>query len=382
MSLKSAYEIGCERIIAPKFRKEEEIQRGFDFIKVDEFDDREDKVVNVNGYSDSGTYAPETKLIEDYEEERKKEKKTMSDIKIQESETINFHDRVECFFRGSTKSFSGFSKCNRSLIFGLSNRNVKIKVEDVSDRFEVNEETQKQIEFLEGLDISPKAPKIYSMTVPSDVTHAGRKISYTMIESSSLHKDYCEKLNLMDELWVPSNFGKSLMQRSNIHPPIYVMPLGVDVNRYKPDCGTIDFGSSTRKFRFLCVSRYSMRKGFDILLKAFMDEFSGDEDVSLILVTNPLNTQAVMNGGNIILENFNNIKSTVKKSENDLPHILLYTKPMPERDMPKIYNSCHAYVLISRGEGFSLTPIEAASCGLPVIASNVTAHTEDRKSVV
>jgi glycosyltransferase involved in cell wall biosynthesis len=180
----------------------------------------------------------------------------------------------------------------------------------------------------------------------------------------------------MDELWVPSIFGKKLMQKSNIYPPIYIMPLGVDVDRYKPNCGFMDFGSSMRKFKFLCVSKYSIRKGFDILLKAFLEEFSNEEDVTLLLVTNPLQVAAGQKGTQLIVEDFNNLKQYIKKPEQELPHVALYTKPINERDMPKIYNSCNAFVLISRGEGFSLTVLEAAACGLPVIASNVTAHTD------
>lgn len=375
--LKHSWELASERIIAPRHPKKDEGKKNsIDFIHIPEFSDKEDKTVDVTGYSD-GKYAQETKLIENPEEERKKKKEEpMSDIRIQESETIHTDEKVECIFAGSLMSHSGFSKMNRNIIFGLSNRNVSVRVEDFSDSFDVNEETQKQIRFMENTEISTTAPKIYSMTVPSDITYTGKKIGYTMIESCSLHKDYCDKLNYMNELWVPSNFGKTLMQKSNIRPPIYVMPLGVDTNRYKPDGGIMSFGSAARGFKFLCVSRYSMRKGFDILLKSYMEEFSGDEDVSMILVTNPLHTSAGKRGTEIILEDFNNIKSNVKKEEIDLPHIVLYGKPIHERNMPKVYNSCNAFCLISRGEGFSLTVMEAASSGLPVIASNVTAHTD------
>lgn len=379
--LKNSWQLASERIIASRYRqKDEKPKKVIDIIEVPEFSDREDKAVNVTGYSDGGKYAKETQLIENPEDARKKKEEPMTGIKIQEPETIKFSDSLECCFCGSFMSQSGFSKMNRNYIFGLSNRNVKIQVEDISDSFDVNEETQKQIRFLENTEISPKAPKIYSMTVPSSVTHGGRKIAYTMIESSSLHKDYCEKLNLMDELWVPSNFGKDLMQKSSIHPPIYVMPLGVDVDRYKSNCGIMDFGTSMRSFKFLCVSKYSARKNFDILLRAFMQEFCGEEDVSLLLVTNPLHTQAGKKGIQIILDDFNDIKQTIKKEENELPHIALYTKFIPERDMPKVYNSCNAFVLISSGEGFGLPYCEAASCGLPVIASNVTAHTDYLKT--
>ena len=379
-SLRSAWELASERVIASRFQKPTEAKpKGFDFIKVEDFNDREDKALNVVGYSDGTTeYAPETKLIEDPEEERKKvkEEPPMNDIRVQAPEIIHSSEQLECCFCGSTKSYSGYSKMNRNLIFGLSNRNVKVKVEDLSDSFDVNEETQKQIAIFENNEITPKSPKIYSMTVPDNVCYNGRKIAYTMMESSSLHKDYCSKLNLMEELWVPSIYGKKLMEKSHINPPIHVMPLGVDTLRYKPDCGKMNFGQAMRSFKFLCISKYSIRKGFDVLLKAYMEEFSGEEDVSLLLVTNPLHTAAGKQGAQIIVDDFNDLKGNVKKSDEELPHIALYLKPTMERDVPKIYNSCNAFCLISRGEGFSLTIFEAAACGLPVIASNVTAHTD------
>jgi len=366
MAIKTAYELGLERIIASRYANKKEknsITKTWDFVKIDEFSDREDKVLESN----------ETKLI-DGSEKKEDIKNNIETIKVMNPETINFSDIIECYFVGSTKSYSGYSKMNRNLVFGLSDRNVKIKLEDVSDSIDINKETHNQIKFLEGTEISSSSPKIYSMTVPMNVTHEGKKISYTMIESSSLHKDYCEKLNLVDEIWVPSNFERQLMKNYNIHPPVYVMPLGVDVSRYKPGCGTINFGSAVRKFKFLCLSKYSFRKGFDIVIKAFLEEFSNKDDVSLILVSSPWNVGAEKRDIHALIHDFQNIKSTIKKTEEDLPHVALWSKPIAEKDVPKIYNSCDAFVLISRGEGFSLTVVEAASCGLPVIASNVTAH--------
>jgi glycosyltransferase involved in cell wall biosynthesis len=377
--LKQAWELASERIIASRHRKDSEAESKpqRNFIPVPEFDDREDKTLNIVGYNENKSQAKETQLIENPEEVREKiEKEQMSQVKIQDSETIHTDEIKECIFCGSTKNFSGYSKMNRNIVFGLSNRNIRVKVEDDSGYVEVNKETDKQLTVLQNIDVSSKAPKIYSMTVPSNVTHAGKKIAYTMIESSSLHKDYCEKLKLMDEIWVPSVYGKNLLRKNNISSPIYVMPLGVDVERYTPNNGIMNFGSTMRSFKFLCVSKYSHRKGFDVLLRAFMEEFDNDEDVSLLLVTRPIGNGNKNPDMQILMDDFNAIKQSIKKFDKELPHIAVYNKPITERDMPKVYASCNAFALISRGEGFSLCTLEAASCGLPVIASNVTAHTD------
>jgi len=218
--LKSAYELGLERIISSKNQKEEK-KEGFDFIPIPEFDDREDKVIEIPGYTDCkekvGTN--ETKFIEETEDMPEEK------IKVEENSTIHYdQELLKCHFAGSTKNYSGYSKMNRNIIFGLSNRGVMVKVEDVSDSIEINLDTQKQIQFFENNDIPSDAPKIYSMTVPNSVTHDGKKIAYTMIESSTLHKDYIGKLNLMDEIWVPSKFGEKVLKNSKVYPPIFVMP--------------------------------------------------------------------------------------------------------------------------------------------------------------
>jgi hypothetical protein len=49
-------------------------------------------------------------------------------------------------------------------------------------------------------------------------------------------------------------------------------------------------------------------------------------------------------------------------------------QPLPEEDLPIIYNMSDAFILMSRGEGFSLTPMEAGSCETPVIATRIGGH--------
>jgi glycosyltransferase involved in cell wall biosynthesis len=179
----------------------------------------------------------------------------------------------------------------------------------------------------------------------------------------------------MDEIWVATEYGKKILQKSNVHPPIHVMPLGVDTSRYKPANGKMDFGPSMNGFKFVSVFRWSYRKGFDILLRAYMEEFSGEEDVSLLLVSRAVD-RPEENGEEKIVEDFNGIKNSIDKKPDDLPHVALYTKVIHERDMPKLYSSMDAFVLISRGEGFGLPYLEAGACGLPVIGSNCSGQTD------
>jgi len=369
--LKSAYELASERMIAPRYSKKIEEDALPDFIDIPEFSDREDRVLEQDGSN-------ETKLFTEQEREQEEhQKEKIEEVKVEEPQRISFDDKpLEVYWNGQFMDYGGFARMNRIMVFGLSNRNVKIKVEIEPSDIHINKETQKEIKRMSNTRVSPTAPKVFGVTVPMNLSYSGKKIIYTMIETSEkVHHNYSGKLNLTDEIWVATDYGKRILEKSNVHPPIHVMPLGVDVSRYSPEAGLMNLGSSMRKFKFLSVFRWSYRKGFDILLRSYMEEFSGDEDVSLVLVSRAVECPEEISTQKI-QEDFENIKETINKSEKELPHIALYGRTIHEKDMSKLYNAADAFVLISRGEGFGLPYIEAGATGLPVIASNCSGHTD------
>ena len=377
MDLKSAYELASERIIASRYQKadkdNETEKKTFDFVEIPEFSNRSDKVIESN---ETKPLEEIKKMEKEKKEKKEKDKNSCEEVKVQEHERIYCEERpLEVHWNGHFMGYTGFSRLNRSMVFGLSNRNVKVKTDIEPYLNHVNKSTRDLLEKMSESKISPKAPKVYGVTSPLDMSHPGRKIVYTMIETSEkVHKDYSGKLNLVDEIWVPTEYGKKILEKSNIHPPIYVMPLGVDITRYNPDAKKMNI-KSLNNFVFISVFRWSWRKGFDILLRSYMEEFSSEDNVSLLLVSRSVECPEEI-GPKQILQDFNDIKGTINKSEEEFPHISLYTNPIPEMKMPRFYNSANAFVLMSRGEGFGLPYMEASACGLPVIASNCSGHSD------
>lgn len=294
---------------------------------------------------------------------------------MDENKNINYlEDPIEVHWYGHFTSYTGFSRQNRAMAFGLSNRNVSVKADIQESPVDVNESTLKELKALERNQISGSAPKVYGATVPLRLAHGGKRILYTMMETSkTLHKDYVDKINLYDEIWVPTEYGKELFKTNNVMPNIRVMPLGVDTLRYNSDAKpnqNINLG--LKGFVFLSVFKWGYRKGYDVLLRSFLEEFSSDEDVSLLIVSRT----DVYHKPDLIISDFSQIRQGVSRPECDLPHVALYDKPIKEKDMPGIYASANAFVLISRGEGFGLPYYEAASCGLPVIGSYCSGQTD------
>jgi len=153
------------------------------------------------------------------------------------------------------------------------------------------------------------------------------------------------------------------------------MPLGIDVNRYRPAVEPMNFGFGLKKFVFLSIFRWSYRKGHDLLIRAFLEEFSSDDDVSLLLVSRAVECPEEL-GPQKIAEDFKALRSTVNKPDSALPHIALYGEPIPERRMPSVYAVGDVFALMSRGEGFGLPYAEAGACAVPILATNCSGHSD------
>jgi len=366
-TLKTAYEIGSKRIIEPVYKP---------VIKKDDNVISEEEINTYVAKSNTvlPDYVTDINHPEGYRDERVNKK---GDILVQSPESIRYSDEImEVHLNGNVMDYGGYGKMNRNIAFGLSNRNVRVKLDIEDYLVHVNQSTQKILKDMSRNPVRPDAPKIYGVTVPLNISHKGMKIIFTMMETSEkIHPDYAGKLNLCDEIWVPTHYGKTIFEQSNVHPPIRVIPLGVDVERYKPGLEPFKFGMALKGFRFISVFRWSYRKGYDVLLRSYLEEFSADDDVSLLLVSRSVDCPEHQ-GADRILEDFKAIREGIGKEDHELPHVALYNQPIPEQQMPSLYNAAHAFVLISRGEGFGLPYVEAAASGLPLIASNCSGQSD------
>lgn len=385
--LKSAYELASQRVIVSKYAEEiaaedkREKERRYEIDALPDFVDdwaRPDKGTSHSlTIEESGQSSFHSrKEIELYQKKQQEEQITKEKYMVpqQEKITINFNENpMEIHWYGHFTSYSGFSRQNRAYAFGLSNKNTKVKVDIQEGTVDINNATHEQLKTMAKTEISPSAPKVYGATVPLRLAHGGPKILYTMMETSqSLHKGYVDKINLYDEIWVPTQQGKELFKANGVRPNIRVMPLGVDTVRYNPNARPMRFDCGLKRFVFLSVFKWGYRKGYDVLLKAFMEEFSASDDVSLLIVSRT----DVNHKPEIIMEDFKNIRNGILKKDGELPHIALYDKPIKEKDMPGVYSAADAFILMSRGEGFCLPIYEAGACNLPIISTNCSGQAE------
>src|SRR6201999_4003115 len=87
-------------------------------------------------------------------------------------------------------------------------------------------------------------------------------------------------------VWVPSQFNVETFAASGVErEKLVVMPESVDENEFNPDRHESLPLPNRAKFNFLAIFEWSRRKGWDVLLSAYLREFSADDDVCLYLRT-------------------------------------------------------------------------------------------------
>lgn len=195
-------------------------------------------------------------------------------------------------------------------------------------------------------------------------------ISMTMYECSRLPLAWVRKCYSMDEVWVPSHFNRETFYRSGI--PLYkirVMPYGIDPVKYSPGQPPLPIPGK-RGYTFLSVCSFDGRKGIDILLTAFLEEFAETEDVCLIIKTRAT-TEEEIGRQQAYIDSI-----AFKTAGRSRSSVILISDihSWTEQQLAMLYNSADSYVLPTCGEGWNMTVMEAMASGLPVITTRWSAH--------
>lgn len=277
-------------------------------------------------------------------------------------------DGIEVKIHGLFYDASGYAKVNRNLAKTLNTMGYKLNISPKAGRNQLTEEEIKPIAHLEQTKLSRNHILIDSIVPSFAEFGTGKyKILYTTIESYTIPNQFIESCQFYDEIWLTSPWSADLLRSHVKDKPIYSVPTGVDPTLYTETGPSYDFGSNVKGFVFFSVFAWNYRKGWDALIRAYLDEFSADDDVTLMIMTR------YQSGRSRYERNKpkEDIEAIMAEFPNkDLPHIVRYGKVVREADMPKMYRAADAFILPSRGEGGGLPPLEASLCGLPVIMTN------------
>lgn len=167
----------------------------------------------------------------------------------------------------------------------------------------------------------------------------------TMFESTRFPDGWSRWLNRADAIAVPTPWLVDAMRDNGVNTPVSVIREGVS-DVFKP----VKRVRYPKQFAFVWVASDMMRKGYDVLIKAWAKAFNGSDRHKLIMKVKP--------GA---LGKFSGFKNL---------NIEILDQDMSDDELLDLYARCHAMVSPSRGEGFGLPAREFAATGGPVIATN------------
>jgi len=162
-------------------------------------------------------------------------------------------------------------------------------------------------------------------------------------------------INRVEKVFVPSQATKNLFKWNDVIIPIEIIPYGTNPEIYKPNPTT------NPTFLFLSVNSWGDdgdRKGTELLIKAFDEEFTKKDKVKLFLKIGTF-WQKKIN----YFEKIKNLLGHVN------PNILVDSNYVEETVLPSYYQKADCFVAPTRGESFGLTIINAMACGLPIIVT-------------
>ena len=205
------------------------------------------------------------------------------------------------------------------------------------------------------------------------------------VETDKCNPAWIEAVNRMDMIVVPSEFTKqTFLDSGEVKVPIAVIPEAYPESYNDPEAVVpVDLGLKT-KFNFLVVGQLTGtdtendRKNLPYTIKWLADTFAGQPDVGVVLKTNS-GAQTQLDKRNV-----QNIfaKLVREVSRPNGPTFYLLHGHMSDGEMKGLYThpDIKALVTLTHGEGYGLPILEAAACGLPVIATNWSGHLEFLKN--
>lgn len=193
-----------------------------------------------------------------------------------------------------------------------------------------------------------------------DEEPADLRLTLFFWEESRVPDAMVNHLNMhTDAVLVSSRFVRSALRHSGYKHPIFIVPLGLANSiQSTPFPEALSTPQPASPFRFIHVSSAFERKGVDVLLQAFFERFTASDNVELLIKTFP--------------NPHHDVEAQVREWSARYPQgpqVLVDLRSLDDGQMLALYNSAHAMVLPSRGEGFGLPAAEALALGIPLITT-------------
>jgi glycosyltransferase involved in cell wall biosynthesis len=270
---------------------------------------------------------------------------------------------MQVVFQDYFLTSTGFGNAAREIAFAMEDLGANVKADVLGPRgTRFSADTMQRLRRLEAKPLE-RDRVLLTLELHPELGLSGyqKLINYKMFETNKAPKLYASGCNRFDAVIVPNEFNKQAFRRGGVTVPIYIANYGVNSDVFTPHGDKHRWNEPDDVFVFLSVFGWSQKKGPDVLVRAFLEEFSADERVVLVIKTFSAGIH------DFPWEWYDDIAKRVQKDNK--PSVRIVVDEFSPEQMARIYRGANCFVLPSRGEGVCLPILESMACEVPVIAT-------------
>ena len=223
-------------------------------------------------------------------------------------------------------------------------------------------------------DRAPRRAPVVAHVIPENLEQIRPRfkrqtlISHTVWETDLLPRHWPEILNTTDRVIVPTEWNRDVFVKSGVAAPVVVVPHVVCDP--VPGDGGISLGLPDGVVCFYTIGRWDQRKNPAAVVRAFLDAFTADDPVALVVKTSPF-TQYPLPGewgsetkikGTTMLE-----LARIIREHPRPPMIRAEIEDWSPSRIAGLHTRGDCYVALTHGEGWGLGAFDAAAYGNPVV---------------
>lgn len=280
----------------------------------------------------------------------------------------------EALWTSPVLNASGYAEEQKDFLNGLKPYPLKIQLAENEGFSKPHLQSHADLSYLLALKANQiEQPILHYQAGPAyqfSLPRAPLSIGRTMFETNSIPNGWLGRMQNLTEIWVPSQFNKQTFINGGLdEKKIFVLPGSINTKIFDPANAKPYKLEHPCSFHFLSVFDWNLRKGWDVLVRAFLEEFNQEDDVSLVMKIYKLLHPQVNPEDEIA-------RITKMIGKKRPPKIQLIDTFLSNEEMVNLYAACDSFVMPSRGEGWGRPFMEAMAMGLPVIGTRWSAQVD------
>lgn len=213
------------------------------------------------------------------------------------------------------------------------------------------------------LHLNPYELRMGYVDMGNDLLDYHYNIGYWLYELDKLPDGWIEAIDLVQEIWTPSEYTGNLFRKVT-DKPVYTMPYSVSA----PTDESMDrtyFGLPKDQFLYLVMydtNSTSARKNPQGAIRAYKKAYPSERaDVGLVVKVNHMRPED---------------EAFLKKELEGYQNVYFISKTLDKIEVNSLIKDVDVFVSLHRAEGFGLVMAEAMLNGTACIATNYSSNTE------